>query len=65
MKDKKLSPTEKEAEVIRLLKKGYDNDEMADAMGISKRTVEAYFHKLYVKYRVNSKIKLLKELELL
>ena len=60
-----LSPREKEAEVKVLLKKGYENNEIAEAMGISKRTVEAYFHKLYIKYRVSSKLKLLKELELL
>lgn len=65
MKSNKLSPTEKEAEVIRLLKMGYENTEIAEAMGIAKRTVEAYFHKLYTKYRVSSKLKLLKELELL
>lgn len=43
--------SEQQREVMMLKCKGFNNDEIAELLGISKRTVEAHLNKAYKKLR--------------
>lgn len=51
-------PSEREVEVIRLLAAGRSNDEIAQQLGITLRTVESHFRRLFARYAVLSRTEL-------
>lgn len=50
------APTRREREVLRLLRRGLSNADIADAMGISRRTVEKHCENLYRKLGVRNRL---------
>lgn len=51
--------TAREAEVLRLVARGYSNNEIADALVISPNTVRSHLHALSVKLKASSRTKML------
>ncbi len=48
--------TKREEEILRLLVEGLSNQEMADALNISKHTVKAHTESIYRKFNVHNKV---------
>lgn len=52
--------TRREQEVIDLLLTGCDNQEIADRLGIKRRTVKAAFNRLFIKFQIWDGVKRVK-----
>lgn len=55
--------TQREIEVIELMRQGLKNAEIANALHLSENTVKAHIHRIYGKVGVNSKTALLHKLQ--
>ncbi len=53
--DPKDHITEREFEVLRLLSRGFNYQEIADLLGVSKHTIGTYIKRMYRKLHVNSR----------
>ena len=53
-------PTSRENEVLALLTRGYENQDIARALGISHRTVKQHMARLFVKYGIYTPVKRVK-----
>ena len=53
---KKVRFTKREIEVLTLIGQGYSNKEMADALSISKRTVDFHLANIYDKLQVCNRV---------
>jgi len=58
LRDAPRRPSERELAAIRLLAKGSSNDEIAVGLGISIKTVESHFRRLFGRYGVLSRTEL-------
>lgn len=54
IKPKKPPFTEREVELLKLLSKGKKHNEIADNLGISRRTVDALLQRIYIKMDVDN-----------
>jgi len=50
-----VPPSAREAEVLRLVARGYTVDEVAGALGVSPHTVQTFVRRIYTKLQVNSR----------
>lgn len=50
-----VPPSAREAEVLRLVARGYTVDEVASALGVSPHTVQTFVRRIYTKLQVNSR----------
>lgn len=53
--DAVVPPSAREAEVLRLVARGYTVDEVAGALGVSPHTVQTFVRRIYTKLQVNSR----------
>jgi DNA-binding NarL/FixJ family response regulator len=51
--------TEREAEIVKMLRTGSSNKEIASGLSISEKTVKAHLHNIYGKLRIHRRQKLL------
>lgn len=49
LRTRKTHLTNRECEIITLMSNGFQNKEIANKLGISKRTAEAYIRRIYIK----------------
>lgn len=56
----KYGLTERECEVIRMIVKSFTDDEISDAMSISKNTLKKHIGNIYNKMNINSRVALMK-----
>lgn len=56
VKQERLPPTEREAEVLQLLADGYEQTQVADLLAISYSTVRTHVENLRNKWNVNTTI---------
>ncbi len=52
------SLTARELDVVRLVAKGFSNDEIATRLSLSRKTVEAYLTKLFKRWQVGTRTEL-------
>jgi DNA-binding NarL/FixJ family response regulator len=50
--------SKRESEVVRLISKGYSNQEISDALFISLQTVKDHIHRIFVKTGVRNRVQL-------
>jgi len=58
LRDAPRRPSDREVEALRLLARGSSNDEIAMGLGISIKTVESHFRRLFGRYGVLSRTEL-------
>ncbi len=56
-----LPPSAREAEVLRLVARGYTVDEVAGALGVSPHTVQTFVRRIYTKLQVGSRAEAVRE----
>ena len=56
-----LPPSAREAEVLRLVARGYTADEVAAALGVSPHTVQTFVRRIYTKLQVGSRAEAVRE----
>ena len=56
-----LPPSAREAEVLRLVARGYTVDEVASALGVSPHTVQTFVRRIYTKLQVGSRAEAVRE----
>lgn len=54
-------PSAREAEVLRLVARGYTVDEVAHALGVSPHTVQTFVRRIYTKLQVGSRAEAVRE----
>ncbi len=54
-------PSAREAEVLRLVARGYTVDEVAGALGVSPHTVQTFVRRIYTKLQVGSRAEAVRE----
>jgi DNA-binding NarL/FixJ family response regulator len=54
----KLGP--RECEILKVLLTGADNHEIAQQLGMARRTVKAHFNRLYLKFGISDRVKRVK-----
>lgn len=54
-------PSAREAEVLRLVARGYTVDEVAGALGVSPHTVQTFVRRIYTKLQVGSRVEAVRE----
>jgi len=60
---RKLGLTEREIDVLKLISEGFNNDEIAGKMYISKNTVKSHIKNIYIKLDVKNRIQAIKKIE--
>ncbi len=60
---RKLGLTEREIDVLKLISEGFNNDEIAEKMFISKNTVKSHIKNIYVKLDVKNRIQAIKKIQ--
>lgn len=55
------SPSAREAEVLRLVARGYTAEEVATALGVSPHTVQTFVRRIYTKLQVRSRAEAVRE----
>jgi DNA-binding NarL/FixJ family response regulator len=56
-----VPPSAREAEVLRLVARGYTVDEVAGALGVSPHTVQTFVRRIYTKLQVNTRAAAVRE----
>lgn len=52
--------TQRERQIVALLLQAYDNQEIADALGMKLRTVKAHFGRLFLRFGITDGMKRIK-----
>lgn len=55
MKDKPIKLSKQEEKVVRFIKAGLKNKEIANVMNLSEKTVSSYIYRIYKKINLNRK----------
>lgn len=52
--------SQRDAQILKLLTQGYDNDEISKELHMARRTVKAHFNKMFLKFGIMDGIKRVK-----